>query len=270
MEPGAYFACLGAAQTFGCFCEKPYPSLLEERLGIKALNLGYGGAGPSFYRKQPRLMEYINKAQFVIVQIMSGRSATNSLYESDGGEYLIRRSDQERIGAAEAWGDLLRQNARLRIPLGGNRKIFLLLSGRDKVRRLVEETRQDWLRQSCGLLEEIRPPKILFYFSKRKPSYNERYFSVRALFGDFPQLLTSSLVDEVKKHADFYVECVSKRGHRHLLVDRFTAKPTTVDMGVLRRDQAAQWRRNWYYPSPEMHEDAAALLHPICRKALAY
>lgn len=29
MRQGQYFACVGAAQTFGCVCEDPYPALLH-------------------------------------------------------------------------------------------------------------------------------------------------------------------------------------------------------------------------------------------------
>ena len=40
LEAGRYFTCLGAAQTFGCFCERPFPALVAERLGVPALNFG--------------------------------------------------------------------------------------------------------------------------------------------------------------------------------------------------------------------------------------
>ena len=43
LDPGAYFACVGAGQTWGCFVERPYPTLLSCRLGLPALNLGCGG-----------------------------------------------------------------------------------------------------------------------------------------------------------------------------------------------------------------------------------
>lgn len=49
LETGNYFTCIGAAQTLGCFCENPFPTLLQEQLDITTLNLGYGGAGPYFF-----------------------------------------------------------------------------------------------------------------------------------------------------------------------------------------------------------------------------
>ena len=49
LEPGSYFVCLGAAQTFGRFCAQPFPTLLGQRLGYPVLNISHGGAGPSFF-----------------------------------------------------------------------------------------------------------------------------------------------------------------------------------------------------------------------------
>src|SRR5690606_20333234 len=52
LEAGRYFTCIGAAQTFGCFCSQPFPDLLAQKLGLPSLNLGYGGAGPEFFARQ--------------------------------------------------------------------------------------------------------------------------------------------------------------------------------------------------------------------------
>src|SRR5687768_3753373 len=60
-----YIACIGAAQTFGRFCERPFPALLGERLGVQALNLGVGGAGPRLFGT-PRFLRWINGAELVV------------------------------------------------------------------------------------------------------------------------------------------------------------------------------------------------------------
>src|SRR5687768_12640927 len=91
LSSGNYFTCVGAAQTFGCFCDAPYPQLLSQQLGIPALNLGYGGAGPQFFSSQNALVDYINGGKFLVLQAMSGRSQSNSLFDCDGLELLKRR-----------------------------------------------------------------------------------------------------------------------------------------------------------------------------------
>jgi hypothetical protein len=249
IEPKQYFACVGAAQTFGCFCEKPYPYLLQERLGIGALNLGRAGAGPRFFLNDALLMKYINEARFVIVQVMSGRSEDNSLFKSGGLEWLTRRSDGAELGAERAWRDLL----------AGHDAAF--------VEKIVIETRQNWVNSLQCLLAKIAPPKILFWFAQRGPAYTEQLNDVHRLFGGFPQLVNAAMMAQVRGGCDQYVECVSSRGMPQSLRNRFTGQPAVVNYGQGRRgEEARASSQNGYYPSPEMQLDAAQALHGACLK----
>lgn len=269
-----YFVCLGAAQTFGCFCEKPYPILLEKALGLQVLNLGYGGAGPYFYLKNYHLLEYINQAKFVIVQVMSGRSESNSIFDSGGLEYLTRRADGIKIGAEEAYKQLLEgysdDNDFCPTARKFTRKVSGLFLENQSVKALVHETRNNWISSYRQLLDKIKVPKILFWFSKRRTAYKERYFSVHHLFGEFPQLVNAEMVEALKPLCDGYIECISRRGSPQKLVSRFTGKPTSINLNTDpdRQDFKQVWAYNSYYPSPEMQVDAALALKPICRKFL--
>jgi hypothetical protein len=83
-------------------------------------------------------------------------------------------------------------------------------------------------------------------------------------FGDFPQLVNRSMVEQVRPLADDYVECVSSRGSPQPLISRLTGEPASVaHRGDLR---PGTQEFNSYYPSPEMHEDAANALLEACRK----
>ena len=73
----------------------------------------------------------------------------------------------------------------------------------------------------------------------------------------------------LSREATHYVECVSSRGSPQPLIDRFTGRPTTIDTSDDRPDFTDVWTHNAYYPSPEMHQDAAARLEPLCRRLLA-
>ena len=272
LKPKNYFVCLGAAQTFGCFCPEPYPKLLSDQLNFPSLNLGYGGAGPFFYLKHEELWSAINHAQFAIIQVMSGRSESNSLFDSGGLEYLVRRSDGAQLSAEDAYAQLLNDN----YPLGNipaaqrwTKKLYYFQANKP-VQKIIEETRDNWVKNYHKLLTKIRVPKILFWFSKRKPDYRERYSSLAKLFGEFPQLVNAEMVNEIKVLCDDYIECLSDRGSPQLLIDRFTGKPTTIDLATdpERPDISGIWTHNSYYPSPEMQIDSANILEPVCRKYL--
>ena len=219
------------------------------------LNLGYGGAGPYFYLKEKSLIAYTNKARFAIVQVMSGRSESNSLFDSGGLAYLTRISDGTKIMADPAYQQLLKQE------------------NTNYVKKIVEETRVNWLNNFQKLLQQIEVPKILFWFSNRHPSYREKYTNnVYQLFGNFPQLVNLKMVNQIRKYSDEYVECISNRGRHQLLISRFTGKPTAIeiDPSKARADLGSGKleRYNKYYPSPEMQVDAAYLLEKVCRKYL--
>jgi len=59
---------------------QPFPTLLGDRLNC-CLNLGVGGAGPRLFLNG-QFLDVINQAEAVVIQIMSGRSASNSLFDN--------------------------------------------------------------------------------------------------------------------------------------------------------------------------------------------
>lgn len=243
-----YFVCLGAAQTFGRFCARPFPTLLHDRLKLDVLNISHGGAGPSFFcRNNAALLEYVNSARFVVVQVMSGRSEGNSLYASDGVGHYTRRADGASIGCDQAFTELLRSDQP------------------GLLQRIVAETRASWCESYLNLLGAIRVPKVLLWFSTRTPEYRQRDDTLHDLFGAFPQLVTREMLSRIGGASDRVVEVVTKKGLPHILTDRFTGRPTTV----VDEWTAGRWDTNWYYPSPEMHDDAANALEPVCQSLLA-
>lgn len=244
LEPNTYFVCIGAAQTFGRFCQKPFPTLLEEKLGLPVLNLGYGGATSSFFLKDnEKLLTYINNAKFAIIEVMSARRESNSLFINHGTETFTKVSDGTKIKCRDIYQELLeRQDIKT-------------------VKKIVAETRNNFIKNYKNLLDNIAVPKILFWFSSRPPRYPEKYQTVNQLFGEFPHLVNQQTISKIRKDSDRYVECVSVRGKPHILKSRFTGQPTEVkDLWVEVRTQDS------YYPSPEMHIDAANALEPVCQQ----
>lgn len=249
---GRYIACVGAAQTFGCFCPEPFPALLSHRLGIEALNLGYGGASPTFHASNPALMDYINRAALVVVQVLSGRSQSNSRFQiREHGMEGVRVADGVQMTAEEFFTALLTESP-------------------EEAPALVAETRENYVSAMSQLLDAIKPPKVLLWFSVRKPDYTESYeLPLWKLWGNFPQFVNRPMVERLRARCDAYVECVSREGLPQRLYDR-EGNPTTITYcyNLLTREPVTE-THNRYYPSPEMHREAARLLEPVCRSLLA-
>jgi hypothetical protein len=171
------------------------------------------------------------------------------------------------MDAEEAWKCILKHESRWTFPLG-NRLIHLPGKGSDRLRRLVSETRANWLSEMTELISRIHVPVVLLYWSKRRPDYTERYWTLYALLADFPQLVNRPMVEELAGQCDCYVECVTRVGANHRLLHRETGQPVRIDLSLSREELKGNWSRNRYYPSPAMHEVAADALLPVCRELL--
>ena len=241
LNTGDYISCVGATQTFGCYAEHPYPALLGARLDTSILNLGMSGAGPSFFTTRPNFLSVIDEGRITVVQVMSGRSVSNHLFQSKGREMLTRRVDGETKGAAPMYRDLLET------------RDFRLIS------QVLHETRQQWVDDFTQLLDRIRSPKILFWLSVRAPEYSASLDDVHRFFGEFPQLVNREMVDFIRPLCDDYVECTTDVGMPQRLYSRRTGEPVEI---TKRADLGGGTKAfNDYYPSPEMHEAGAAMLH---------
>ncbi len=253
LDGGVPFVCaLGAAQTFGRFAERPFLNLLGEKLGISTLNLGTAGAGPKHYLQRPKVLEIVNQSSLVILQVMSGRSVSNSYFENVNAGSLRPWSapkDEKPRHAETVYSELFEAK------------------GEEFIRALLVETRRNYVNSYIELLRAIKAPVLLFWFSRRGTDYTELYAhgvdrAAGGFLGEFPQLINTDIVKKLRSHVKYFVECVTSRGMPQQLRRRDTGE--IVDLGISPRYPG----HNNYYPSPEMHEDAAAALEPLVRQIL--
>ena len=236
---------IGAAQTFGRFTRTPFPTIVGSLCSMDVLNLGYAGAGPSLFLAHPALLDTASKSRAVIIQVMSGRSCSNSAFEAlDGRNRLRRRSDGQVMtdGPAYRWA--------------------LETLGRDTCLQLVRESQARWLEEMIRLADSIATRKILFWFATRETAFEPEPRTFKTLMGEFPHLISTEMIAELTPMFDAVVKCVSTRGLPQPLHDRMTGKPAEVTfVGTARTE-------NRYYPSPAMHLDAAMALAPHIVPAL--
>jgi hypothetical protein len=140
-----------------------------------------------------------------------------------------------------------------------------------EVRALMAETRRDWLASLEALVAAIERPIVLLWFSRRTPRYTDDFSKVQKLTGGFPHFVNEEMVATLRLAVPEYVECVTRRGWP-FVVRGMDGKPLQTwrrSLGDILRHQSLRAPvRNRYYPSPEMHEDAAAALAPVCRRLL--
>ncbi len=257
LAAGTYCTSLGAAFTFGRFVACPYPQLLGEALGISSLNLGFSGVGPSFYNapQNQALLDLVNHSKFVTIAIFSGRSQANSRFTTTAHSqerYILEKGNV--VPADFAYQQLLETAT--------EREILALIA----------ETRAAYLHEFSQLLVRICVPKVLVWFSKRYPHYQESTSNVLTLLSGFPHMVNQPMIDMLKPQCDAYIEYVSHIGLPQPLVSRHTQQPTsmvrlrTYDENGKVQLTPSRLTHNYYYASPEMHKELAQQLAPVCRR----
>lgn len=250
LASGEYCTAIGAAQTLGVYAPSPYPALIGEQLGLPCLNLATGGGTAGFFASQPALIDLANRGKFVILQVMTARTEANSR-STPVGINFVRDARTGETEITEAFW------------------LRLLSEERDVVPTLIAESLESWRASYRRLIEQITVPIILFYFSTKPEDEQVNYNATTRdeFYGSFPQFVDMAAVRDVAALCDHYVECRSKRGLPHRLLSRFTGEPVKVDFGALHSFmENEEHAMNDYYPSPEMHMDAAATLAPVIQK----
>lgn len=251
-EEGGYICGIGAAQTFGRFAKTPFLTRVGAALGRETLNLGLAGGGPKHFANRPGMIAAANRASLVILQVMSGRSVSNSVFENPGA------------GSLRPWGAPPERKARhAEIEYSE----LYLREGKAFIQNLLEETRSNYLAEYDLLLSKIKVPVLLLWFSTRAPDYIEWYPEstdrpAGGFFGAFPQLVNAVTYNTLASKVQDHASCISARGLPQPLRHKVTGE--LVDLGIAPRYPG----HNNYYPSPEMHEDAAAVLIPKVREML--
>lgn len=244
-----YVACIGGGQTFGRYVDHPFPELLSREIGMTVANLGTPNAGPGFFLRDSVALEAASKAEVCIVQVMSARALSNRLFKvqlnsaaqietvSKALESLFPHVDFETFTYAHNMLNQLSEN------------------DPDSFLAVEAELRAAWVARTRSLLQSIQTKRILFWFSERAPDDKSEPDSKGSMLS-YPQFVDQEMLDAAAPLVDEIVYCVSSRGYPHsLLKDGETVLQTPFGMPV---------RENLFYPSPEMHIDAAkALAGPV-------
>ncbi len=75
-----YLAVLGGTETYGKFCAKPYPALLEEQLDFSAVNLGCVNAGVDVFANEQAIADICSNARVTVVEITGAQNLSNRFY----------------------------------------------------------------------------------------------------------------------------------------------------------------------------------------------
>ncbi|MEO1000593.1 MAG: DUF6473 family protein [Pseudomonadota bacterium] len=199
-----YIAMLGGSETYGKFVRDPYPWLVEETLGHQVANWGTPGAGPTFFLKDPVLLECCSNARICVISMMGASATSNRLFS------VFKRRNERLRTVSEMLKVLYEGEGIEHFRFVHNMLAHLHARDPQKFKVVELEMRAAWIARMRELLEDIETYKVLFWFSERSPDgdSSQRGVDGRPLA---PAYVDRAMIEAIAPYADEVVEYTATR-----------------------------------------------------------
>ncbi|HEY3638806.1 MAG TPA: DUF6473 family protein [Rhizomicrobium sp.] len=242
LAAGRYITVMGAAQLFGRFQQTGPHTAIGNALGLSAINLSLGGAGPETFSRY-KFLKVANGGQAAILQILSGRSIGCDEYP--GGRRTVRPGGTRKVARLTVLKEIWDQSPA-------------------EAKRLVAKWQARYVKTMLGLIRRIKVPVILTWISSRTPdSWSIERMNKDKDFGDFPHLVERRMLDKIAAKTAGLIEVSHDPGLPHGFNSYLTGRkcPRVMKNGSLCWD-------NEYYPSKEASEAMVSQIVEALKKVV--
>ncbi|MDF1854698.1 DUF6473 family protein [Pseudooceanicola sp.] len=160
---GNYIAFLGGTDTFGRFIPRPFPALVEDRIGVPCVNFGRVNSGADSYLQDEVVLAAIRQALITVLQVPGAQNFNNRYYSVHP-----RRNDRFLKATP-----LLRQTyPDLDLAeVNFTRHLLRLLAsgGGERFAQLVVELQRAWVARMSELIRQIDGPVLLLWLADHPP-----------------------------------------------------------------------------------------------------
>jgi len=198
-----YFAFLGSTETFGKFVPRPFPDILQERLGTVCANFSALNAGVEMYLKDPSILLMAAGAKATVIGVCGAHNLSNRFY-------MVHPRHNDRF---------LRPSKILRALYEGldfseihyTRHLLATLFEADptKFSKLVDELKSAWVARMKTLLEAAEGRTVLLWMSNNPPAGPQEAVGASLSAINDPLLVDQEMMDELSPLATHVVECVA-------------------------------------------------------------
>ncbi|MCA0930291.1 DUF6473 family protein [Ruegeria profundi] len=235
-----YMVCTGGDETYGRFVERPFATILEEKLDRRCLNLGSLFCGVEALCSDAGLFRLLNMAELCILQAPGVLSQTNHFYRVHP-----RRNDRVLTPTSDLI-DLYPELDFTDVHFVHHLMSSLQRHQDARFEVVVDELRRNWVRKISDLLHRLEVPVILLGLRVLQHKDGDRQNESTAI--------TPEMFEAVRPLcADFIEVTVPVSGQSDALEDML--------FGTLQQPMAE------YMIGPAAHKTIAdALLGPIRRQ----
>jgi hypothetical protein len=241
--------------VFGRFASHPYVQQIND-VGFPCVNLGLSGARPEHYLQQNGLEDILVNSDVLLIEFMSARGYKTRFYTPNNiwgniGDYTSPMGKKLiNVFVDRAWEYALNDY------------------GGDTVSEEIVASRKRYVNELDTIVKRFGKKVIFLWISQRELNYKFIGRKFKEFSGWFPHFVDQDTVSHVVNNARNtlgqenveYVELTSTTGLPQTLFNRWTGAPEKII------SDGPMGHMNFYYPSPEMHDEAAQRILPILQK----
>ncbi len=242
---GDYIAFLGGTDTYGKFIERPFPMLVEDRLGVACVNLGWPNAGVDVFLNEPAILEICRRARAVILQLPGAQNMSNRFYT------VHPRRNDRFIGPSQQMQALFPEVDFTEFHFTRHMLQCLRQVAPDRFGPLRDALQRLWVLRMSVLLDQMDGKVSLLWLSARQPmdeNGDDEIFSE-------PAFITERMIRAIADRTDSLVMvcaslAASERGRMGMVYSDLEAAAAAEVLG------------------PPAHEEAAEALVPLLERQL--
>lgn len=193
-----FVAVLGGSETFGKGVARPYPSLLEEMIGMPVVNLGVMHAGASLFTKERWLLDVAGNARLTVIQILGAQNMSNRLY------CVHPRRNDRFLTTSSALRLIYPEVDFSEVNFTGHLLRRLEETSSERFSIVVEELRWAWVQRMRRVVTSIRGDVELLWLSDRKPED-----TADTLASCEPMFVTRTMLEELAPHVSGVTEVIT-------------------------------------------------------------
>lgn len=240
---GRYAAFLGGTETYGKFIARPYPALVEARLEVPCLNLGWSNAGVDVLLHDSEIVSMASRAQVAVVQITAAQNISNRFYS------VHPRRNDRFVQASPLLRAIFGEVDFTEFHFTRHMLRHLAEISPGRFATVRDEVQRAWVARMRLLLSRIEAPVVLLWMSAHRP----REGADAPDICEDPAFVTRAMLDVLRDRAAHVVEVTASRaalahGIRGMVHSEFEA------------NAAAE------LPGPAAHGEVADALLPLVRR----
>ncbi len=187
---GRYVAFLGGTETYGKFIAKPFPELVEKRLGRTCVNFGVVNASVDAFMHEPSVLAACHDAEATVIQIMGTQNISNRFYT------VHPRRNDRFVRASTVLQAVFSEIDFSEFSFTRHMLRALYKVSPDRFQIVRHELQQAWVHRMKALVAEIETSVLLLWFADH-PLSDDPAISTDSLLHTDPLFVTRAMVEEV-------------------------------------------------------------------------